>query len=400
MRRCRRPSSCHLNWVQHLNFGTVGRIFPNTRPRDARAFISTESLSLSLAILSQKDSQEPLVKISEMSQPSSNLEMPTPWPFEFEDADVLLRASLPSAEDTSQPANVDFKVHRAILSLHSKFFATMFSLPQPSTASHPVTGARVQSTTSPDGLPIVPVHDRWVSIYRILIHCYGLDAVHSIPDGNIDDTRDLLVVAHKYEFDHIIPKLRPRLLPAWLSSKPLEVYLICCRFGFDQETREAARRAILLPELTTGVGLSPSEDFQVPGAGIWLWNLLSFRTRCIKAIEALKSESTEAWLNDQLAAVSFVNATSCATHRTWINDNRLVVNWLSSLISEFLQNMDICLLPTIDNSLPFMTSIVIKHVTPSCAACRAHMNDLGKFFELCIKPKIEKSIDAVRSCGI
>jgi hypothetical protein len=56
-------------------------------------------------------------------------QLPTPWPFDFENADIILRATISSDIADAKPVDLDFKIHRSILCIHSKFFASMFSLP-------------------------------------------------------------------------------------------------------------------------------------------------------------------------------------------------------------------------------------------------------------------------------
>jgi hypothetical protein len=320
-------------------------------------------------------------------------QLPTPWPFDFENADIILRATISSDIADAKPVDLDFKIHRSILCIHSKFFASMFSLPQPTTSEDQAEpAADAQNPIKTESLP-----DHWASFYRVLIRAYALEETHPLPETQIGDIRDALLVAQKYDFDHVIPKLKNSLLSAWLSSKPLEVYLICCRFGFEKEAREAARRAILLPELLTGAEIIPSKDFRAEDSGMWLWNLLSFRTRCIKAIDSLKTLSTDVWLNEHSACMSLVGTGVCSQHRAQTTSNRVVVSWLRPMISEIILNTALCLLPRLERSLPFMSSFIIRSVPATCQTCKAHLAELDKFFELCIAPKIEQAIEQVSS---
>ena len=78
--------------------------------------------------------------------------------FSADDADVVIRVA----------GTLDFRVHKAMLSLVSPFFKAMFTVPQP-------------PTNTPDTLPHVDVHESaeaWEHILR---------TIYPIPNPVIDD---------------------------------------------------------------------------------------------------------------------------------------------------------------------------------------------------------------------
>jgi hypothetical protein len=64
-----------------------------------------------------------------------------------------------------------------------------------------------------------------------------------------------------------------------------------------------------MPDLLSGGDLMvlPDQDFQIEGAGVWFWNLLPFRTRCIKAAESLRLQPLTLWIDSQRAQECFHN---------------------------------------------------------------------------------------------
>ena len=98
-------------------------------------------------------------------------------PFDHDDADIILRSS----------DRVDFHVYRAILSISSPFFKSMFSLPQPNTSSAPERKN-----------PVVDLPENSRTIATILTFIYPV--VYAAPEPeSLDDMMDAFVAAKKYE---------------------------------------------------------------------------------------------------------------------------------------------------------------------------------------------------------
>ena len=136
------------------------------------------------------------------------------------DADVIIRAA----------GTLDFRAHKAILSLVSPFFKDMFTLPQP-------------PSIAPETLPHVDVEEppkTWENILR---------AIYPIPNPTIitlGNLHSLLLAAKKYEMQFIIDKRTKELENRALVQRvPLRLYSIACSCGLDEVAKFVARHADL-----------------------------------------------------------------------------------------------------------------------------------------------------------
>ncbi|KAI5995634.1 hypothetical protein EDD15DRAFT_2195589 [Pisolithus albus] len=114
---------------------------------------------------------------------------PTPCaspPFDHEKADVILRAS----------DNIDFRVFKLFLSLASRFFETLFDLPQPSVEMN--TDVEIK-----DGLPVIPVSEDSNTLDSLLRFCYPCTLADDPVLENFRDVVNVLEAAKKYSLDAI-----------------------------------------------------------------------------------------------------------------------------------------------------------------------------------------------------
>ena len=147
----------------------------------------------------------------------------SPYTFDAQDADVILRAPLRPGSDEFK----DFHVHRVILSIASTFFHDMFSLPQP--PSHPAEDSK--------GLDIVPISESANILEAFLRFIYPVDPP-AIEDLRLLD--DLLQFTDKYMAQIVTAKLRKLLvLPSFLEDDPVWVYAIARRANLNEEAKLA-----------------------------------------------------------------------------------------------------------------------------------------------------------------
>lgn len=139
-------------------------------------------------------------------------------PFDRDDADLILRSS----------DNIDFHVHRVILTLASPVFEGMFSIPQP-----PDMGS---------GRPVVDVSEDGEALDVLLRVCYPE------PDPelrSLDLIRRVLGAAMKYEMKAANVLAKSAIFkPRHLKSRPLQIFAIACRLGLEAEASLAAHSAV------------------------------------------------------------------------------------------------------------------------------------------------------------
>ncbi|KAF7795260.1 hypothetical protein EIP86_006412 [Pleurotus ostreatoroseus] len=142
--------------------------------------------------------------------------------FSYPDADLVLCSS--------SPDRIQFHVHKCVLAASSTFFDDMFSLPQGPT-----------ECASP---PVVDVAESTHTLENLL------RLIYPVPRPKLDSLDELvamLEVATKYEVASAIEHLRRLLVqPEFLSSNPLRVYAIACRFELEEESKIASQHTLCI----------------------------------------------------------------------------------------------------------------------------------------------------------
>ena len=123
----------------------------------------------------------------------------------FSDGSIVLRA-----EQTL------FRVHVSQLALHSSFFRTLFTLPQPYSDKVPLTD--IPSQYVPDGCLALRVYDTAEDVANFLT------AIYLGPTFGTNDPADfrvqagILRLSHKYEVEKLREKALAHISTAWPSS--------------------------------------------------------------------------------------------------------------------------------------------------------------------------------------
>ncbi|KAH9852623.1 hypothetical protein C2E23DRAFT_903429 [Lenzites betulinus] len=140
-------------------------------------------------------------------------------PFDRDDADLVVRSS----------DNVDFLVHRLILSMASSMFSSMLSLPQP-----PGTDSEKPRVDVLEDSTILDV------FFRVL---------YPIPDpemSSLSSIHQVLAAGMKYDAPAVVASMRRALSqPRIMEDNPLRVFAIACYYGMEEETRAAAEKAVI-----------------------------------------------------------------------------------------------------------------------------------------------------------
>ncbi|KAI0730811.1 hypothetical protein C8Q76DRAFT_669462 [Earliella scabrosa] len=141
---------------------------------------------------------------------------PASAPFDRHDADFIIRSS----------DNVDFHVHRIILSLASSVFSDMLPLPQPEGSSP---------------IPTVDLEEDSQTIDVFLRVCYPLfdPEIKTLPE-----LRKVLAAAIKYDAQIVVHAMKKTLVsPPFLQKEPMNAYAVACLFDLEEEAKIAAEVA-------------------------------------------------------------------------------------------------------------------------------------------------------------
>ena len=235
--------------------------FPRPRPLTVSSLVLTVSPCL-LSCSIRLTHLVPLVtkpahrtKVSPFSQPSE---------------DVILQSS----------DGMEFFVNRWILKSASTVFADMFDIPQPSTAGDDRKSQTTADASSPSKYspPVIPVSEDGDTLERLLLLCHPLAIPPRIP--TFDSVKPVLVAAHKYQIDHALELLRPRL-QRFSRTQPVRVYAFAARYGMTTLMRDAAREFLMHPDMWS---YAP-ELHEISGAEYH--RLLVYRSRCCATLQDL-----------------------------------------------------------------------------------------------------------------
>ncbi|OBZ66359.1 hypothetical protein A0H81_13587 [Grifola frondosa] len=189
-------------------------------------------------------------------------------PFDDREADIVIRSS----------DQVEFYVHKIILSVASPVFRDMFALAQPSRSS---TGKEEP----------VEVQESSIVLDMLLRLCYPVAA----PSIGLNDIVAVLESARKYQMDGVKGRMKEiLLLPNSWQEQPLQVYALACGCGFSDVAMTAAR-CLLRRELFNEVY---TKDLRQITGGAY-HRLLEYRRDCSRAATAVASaQSHQEWMGE------------------------------------------------------------------------------------------------------
>lgn len=147
-------------------------------------------------------------------------------PFNEPSADFILRTS----------DNVDFRVHKIILSMASPVFDSMFTLPRPSSTD---------SQESMHGLPVLTCPERSTVLDPVLRFCYPT----TVPA--LTKLTDLVAVydaLDKYSMEPLLRTVEAALILA-VDQNPMVAYAFGCRHHLQSVITTAARATLATPLL-------------------------------------------------------------------------------------------------------------------------------------------------------
>lgn len=146
-------------------------------------------------------------------------------PFDREDADVILRST----------DNVDFHLHKQVLSISSPFFKDLFSLEQPPTTD----GRELFSIIGGKHIPVVSVTEEGETLDSLFRMIYPTDWTFT----ELGLLGNAIAAARKYQM--IWPEDRlTQALTTCVEDKPFSVYSVACGLGLEEIAKLAARSAL------------------------------------------------------------------------------------------------------------------------------------------------------------
>ncbi|TCD65665.1 hypothetical protein EIP91_002338 [Steccherinum ochraceum] len=148
-------------------------------------------------------------------------------PFHGPKADVVLR----TCDD------VDFYVHKLLLSLASSFFDQMFTLPQPYEAT-PSSEAN-NTISTPADLPIIPIAEDSQTLDYLLRLCYPVP--DPVPATDLTVVAKVLEATLKYDFEEAT-MLITTLFSSFIETHSLQVFAISCRHKLEDIAGQAAQQ--------------------------------------------------------------------------------------------------------------------------------------------------------------
>ncbi len=154
-------------------------------------------------------------------------------PFDNPSADVVLRSA------DKEPT--DFRIFKLLLSLSSKFFAEIFTLPQPLPAD-PNSSIYSDEYTYDSEIPVVQMVEDRQTLQLLLGLCMPVSVYETPKFSSLQEIQKVQEAAFKFEMEGIQKYLRAELIsPRFIESQPLRVFAIAYRYGLDPEARQAAR---------------------------------------------------------------------------------------------------------------------------------------------------------------
>ncbi|KAK6981117.1 BTB domain-containing protein [Favolaschia claudopus] len=302
-----------------------------------------------------------------MSSDSSSQADAAPFPgapFDSADADVIFRSS----------DGIEFRLHKALLSLVSPVFRDMFTLPQPVSEF---------STT----LPVVEVTETSAVFDQALRFFYpGARPKVDSPS----ELRDVLtVLIHKYDMQGIIP-IAQQCLERYLTSHPLSAYIVAHTFQWKDLAVKAAKESLKTPLRSTNTA-APQDLDHITGSAYH--NLLFYHHSCAEAAKVGATSlnwtpvpNEYVWFSCtscELAPLAWYLSDGVAHNvRVWFN------TYLNDIGSALMQTpaLDLCMHDSIRNAYKSASK---------CTTCRGKVFDQLHLWVNSLKPRIDAAIEKV-----
>lgn len=303
----------------------------------------------------------------------------TPYcsPFDDREADVALHAS----------DGARFAVHKLFLTTSSPLLKRCLVLGSAS-PSPAFEGLIVRQEGGRDTIDLV---EDGVTTERVLQYCYP----YSNPTlDNLDDIQAVLEMMSKFGMKGIMNRVRSLLVqPAFLDKEPLRVFAIAYRFGFEAETRLAARYTLHAPMF----GPYVKELEHIP-ASVY-HKLLQYHRKCSLAASSLTSDFS--WFPGFASRWVWFQCDDCLHHSlSWpLSDGKIYE--VNAWFIEYMERAREALRERPCAKVVSDPLLIVEGLESAiaCHTCRpsAYL-DLSTFIGDHFAAEVEKATEAVRVC--
>lgn len=184
--------------------------------------------------------------------------------------------------------NIDFHVHRLILSLVSPVFAAMFSLPQAKVEPNQDNGegsGDEHEVVTKAGLPVISLPENSQCLEKVLTWCDP----RCVPSTDAPlDIQIVLHVADKYGMDPVMDRAKEALrmrATTYPEPETFSVYAIACQHGFEDIARTAAT-AMLRHKLSELPDVPELQDI----SGAVVYRLYRYHFACCRIVRQVISD--------------------------------------------------------------------------------------------------------------
>lgn len=299
-------------------------------------------------------------------------------PFDNAAADVILRSS--GREPT------DFRTFKLLLSLSSKFFSEIFTLPQPPDANPSVYSDECAYEAR---IPVIQMVEDKETLQLLLGLCLPI-SVHETPKfSSLHEIQMVQEAAFKFEMDGIQQYLRTELVsPHFIESQPFRVFSIAYRYGWDPEARKAARYSL---RHQMNVTYFPELEFI---SGATLYRLQEYHRMCGEVassralLQPALAESHDAW--------TWVTCRKCPA--TWDASNNRDYTPVRKWWTQWIENVakELQLKPWGESVRKWDLLRRAKLQADACPNCRTSAAEDLEMYSQILSVEIEKDISTVR----
>ncbi|KAJ7076737.1 hypothetical protein B0H15DRAFT_805465 [Mycena belliarum] len=297
-------------------------------------------------------------------------------------ADLILRSS----------DDIEFHVHRVVLSLLSPVFQDMFTFPQP--ASEPE-------------IPEVGMSESGDALDRALRFCYpGAEpSVETL--AQLCEILDILL--HKYDMQSIVPVAK-LYLTQHLDTNPLGSFAVAARYNWDELASVAAKKCLGLPLRAPNF---PTVDELRYVSGKTYDSLLQYHNRCAETARLaigfhwlpplfdsfLKAVTTECQCKQYHVEFSMLKliVQRRNDHRVWnwIRTDGRVPVWLGEYLHKLQDSVFATPLCALDED-ELLAEVFMLGFESKCSRCQTAASLLPIYVTTQLWPKIKEDVDRIK----